>query len=277
MDRGLHGPLAELPVEFAGFGSQGIPGLFDVGGAGAVPILEGFQVMFGLPEQLAPLVAARVAGDFASLVDHPDVRRRGPHDHRLPRQVGRGGVAIAVELDAGQGSDDGGHDLVRVERQSGQGTQQRTFLLEAIHGAFPGRLMEPHVGHFLAPADGELGVILPAGQLFAPALQGIPLDVPHAGLDHPFRFRVPACAGDRFQTEVAAEGQKLRMQAGRTAVTVKHGRLEVVENDFAGTPTEELQGVDEGPIEVGLALRQRELDVNQSAIAQDGHQHGDPP
>ena len=58
-----------------------------------------------------------------------------------------------------------GHDLVRVERQSGQGTQQRTFLLEAIHGAFPGRLMETHVGHFLAPADGELRRNPPSGSV----------------------------------------------------------------------------------------------------------------
>ncbi len=83
----------------------------------AATMLEGLQLMFGLADQLAALVAARVAGDFAALVEHTHVRRRWPAASPSCEPVGRDRVAIAVELDAGMGVDHGRHDFVRVERQ----------------------------------------------------------------------------------------------------------------------------------------------------------------
>ena len=52
------------------------------------------------------------------------------------------------------------------------------------------------------------------------------------------------------------------MQAGAASGAVEHGRLEVVEDQVAGTAAEEGQGVDQAAVELGLALRQGELDVH---------------
>ena len=65
------------------------------------------------------------------------------------------------------------------------------------------------------------------------------------------------------------------METGVAARAVEHGRLEVVEDQVARTAAEEGQGVDQAPVELGLALRQGELDVEQAAIAEHGHEHRD--
>ncbi len=56
---------------------------------------------------------------------------------------------------------------------------------------------------------------------------------------------------------------------------IEHRRLEVVEDQVAGTAAEEGQGVDQAPVEFGFALRQGELDVEQPAMAEHGHEHRD--
>ena len=52
------------------------------------------------------------------------------------------------------------------------------------------------------------------------------------------------------------------METGAASGAVEHGRFEVVEDQVAGTAAEEGQGVDQTAIELGLALRERELDVS---------------
>src|SRR5260370_37634357 len=65
------------------------------------------------------------------------------------------------------------------------------------------------------------------------------------------------------------------MEASVTARAVEHGRLQVVEDQGARTAAEEGQGIDQAPVELGLALGQGELDVDQAAIAEHGHEHRD--
>ena len=65
------------------------------------------------------------------------------------------------------------------------------------------------------------------------------------------------------------------MEAGGAARAVEHGRLQVVEDDGAGTAAEEGQGIDQAAVELGLALREGELDVEQPAVAEHGHEHRD--
>src|ERR1017187_5258983 len=65
------------------------------------------------------------------------------------------------------------------------------------------------------------------------------------------------------------------METGVAARAVEHGRLEVVEDQVARTAAEERQGIDQAPVEFSLALRQGELDVDQAAIAEHGHEHRD--
>ena len=118
-------------------------------------------------------------------------------------------------------------------------------------------------------------VVLEADQFVGAAGQGIVLHVAHASFDDSFRFRVAPCAGDRLQAEVAAQRQELGMETGSAARAVEHGRLQVVEDQAAGTAAEEGQGVDQAAVELGLALREGELDVDQPAIAEHGHEHRD--
>src|SRR5271166_5644605 len=63
------------------------------------------------------------------------------------------------------------------------------------------------------------------------------------------------------------------MEAGSAARTVEHGRLQVVEDDAAGTTTEELESMHQAAVEFGFVLRECELDVHQPAIAEHGYEH----
>ena len=63
------------------------------------------------------------------------------------------------------------------------------------------------------------------------------------------------------------------MQTGFAARAVEYGRLQIVEDDGAGTAPEELEGMDDSAVELLLALRERELDVDHPAIAEHGHEH----
>src|SRR5271165_6384591 len=65
------------------------------------------------------------------------------------------------------------------------------------------------------------------------------------------------------------------MEAGMAARTVEYGRLQVVEDQGARAAPEKGQGIDQATIELGLALGQCELDVDQAAIAEHGHEHRD--
>ncbi len=65
------------------------------------------------------------------------------------------------------------------------------------------------------------------------------------------------------------------METRIAARAVEYGRLQVVEDDGAGTATEELEGMDYSAVELLLALRERELNIDQPAIAEHGHEHGD--
>src|SRR5207248_6827397 len=80
---------------------------------------------------------------------------------------------------------------------------------------------------------------------------------------------------ERLQTKIAAQRQELGMETGAASRAVEHRRLEVVEDQLARTATEEGQGIDQAPVEFGLALRQSELDVEQPAVAEHGHKHRD--
>src|SRR5208337_450225 len=63
------------------------------------------------------------------------------------------------------------------------------------------------------------------------------------------------------------------METSTAARAVKHGRLQVVEDDGAGTAIEELEGMHQAAVELRLGLRERELDEHQPAIAEHGHKH----
>src|SRR5262249_20551501 len=63
------------------------------------------------------------------------------------------------------------------------------------------------------------------------------------------------------------------MEAGGTARAVDHTSFQIVENDDAGTATKKAESIDDPAVELGLALRQGELDEHQSAIAEHGNKN----
>src|ERR1022692_4087676 len=65
------------------------------------------------------------------------------------------------------------------------------------------------------------------------------------------------------------------METGMAARAVEHSRFEVVEDQIARTAAEEGQSVDQASVELGLALRQGEFDVEQAAMAEHGYEHRD--
>ena len=135
--------------------------------------------------------------------------------------------------------------------------------------------MEPHVGHLVTPPGCQSQVVLEACQLRPTAGQGVVLDIAHGPFNDPFGFRVPTFASDRQQAEVAAQGQELGMETGTAARAVFDGSFQIVDDQGAGAAAEELQGVHHAAIELGLALRQRELDEHQAAVAEHGHEDRD--
>ena len=75
-------------MKLAGFRPQGVKDAFHVAGARPLAELQGCQLVFRLADQLAALVTAYVAGEFATLVDHAHLRGVGPDDHGLPAASG---------------------------------------------------------------------------------------------------------------------------------------------------------------------------------------------
>ena len=67
------------------------------------------------------------------------------------------------------------------------------------------------------------------------------------------------------------------MQTGVAARTAGDRRLEIVEDDLPWAALKEFQGVDQGPVELRLPLRETELDVDHPAVAEHGHEDRDPP
>src|ERR1022692_2282036 len=65
------------------------------------------------------------------------------------------------------------------------------------------------------------------------------------------------------------------METGMAARAVEHSRFEVVEDQIARTAAEEGQSVDQASVELGLALRQGEFDVEKAAMAEHGYEHRD--
>src|ERR1700722_13108935 len=63
------------------------------------------------------------------------------------------------------------------------------------------------------------------------------------------------------------------METGFATRAVQDGCLQVVKDDGARTATEELEGMDDSAVKFLLALRERELDIDQPAIAEHGHEH----
>ena len=62
------------------------------------------------------------------------------------------------------------------------------------------------------------------------------------------------------------------METGGAARSVDHRRLQIIDDHSTGAGAEELQGMHQAAVELGLALRQGELDVDQPAVAEHGHE-----
>ena len=73
-------------------------------------------------------------------------------------------VAIAVELDPRGRSDNRRHDLIGIEGDSRQRTQQRPLFLEAVYRSFLGCFVYPHIGDLVAPRRSKCQVVLEADE-----------------------------------------------------------------------------------------------------------------
>ena len=138
-------------MELAGLGPQSIKRMFQRGAPRPPPKRQRGGAVVRQHDQLPALVAADMLGHHLALVQHADLVTVGANDDRPAHPLRRCRIAIAVELDPRMGSDDGRYDLIGIERDRRQGTKQRAFALEAIDRPLPGRLVDPHVGHLVAP------------------------------------------------------------------------------------------------------------------------------
>ncbi len=63
------------------------------------------------------------------------------------------------------------------------------------------------------------------------------------------------------------------MQTGFAARAVEYGRFQIVEDNGTGTGAKKLEGMNDSAVELLLALRERELDIDQPTIAEHGHEY----
>ena len=116
--------------------------------------------------------------------------------------------------------------------------------------------MNSHVGHLVSPIVGQFPIILPAGQFVD---HGLPArSVSRSGRSFPpfpsiLDLALAQAIGS--QIEVSAQFEELRMKAGVPARAADHRGFQVVEDDLPRAAAEELQGIDDAPIEIGLASR----------------------
>src|SRR3970040_2114775 len=85
--------------------AQRIKGVLDVAGTGATTLLECLEVMRGIANQLAAVIAARMTGNLLSLIKHACLHLVGTQRHRLADHLRRHRIPIAVEPPAGMGID----------------------------------------------------------------------------------------------------------------------------------------------------------------------------
>ena len=274
VDGGLHRLTPQFQMKLPCVFAKRIEGLFDVMRPHTMSQLQGFQPMIGQTDQLVAVVAAGMTGRNFAVGNHAHLRVAGPNHYGCVLQLWRNRVTIPVEVDSRMGTDDRRHHFVSIERKSWQRTEDTGLLSESIDRSLPCRLMQPNVGDFITPGDSESPIVVPAHQFVLPACQRISLDITDARLDGPFRFRISPLAGNRFQTEVATECQKFRMQARLTSGTVQHGRFEIIKDDPTRTAAKERQGIHDRAVEFRLPLRQGEFDIAQSAVTQHRHKHG---
>ena len=106
---------------------------------------------------------------------------------------------------------------------------------------------------FLAPADGQRGVILPAREFFITTLQRVALDIAHARLDDTLRLGIVPLASDGFQVVVTTQREKFRMQAGLPPDSIHDCGAQIIEDDLPRTAAKKFQRVNQGPVKLRLA------------------------
>src|SRR5271170_7134273 len=105
-------------------------------------------------------------GDHLTLVQDADLVAAGTDRDWPAHELRWCRIAVAVEFNPRVRADDRRYNFVGIERDRWQRSQQRALLLETVRGPLASRLVQPHVGHLVAPLGRQCQVVLETGQVF---------------------------------------------------------------------------------------------------------------
>ena len=164
-----------------------------------------------IDDVLAPARGAGVPGDLLDAGVEDDLGVARLQGEEAPGAFRGNAVGVPLEADAAEGAGAHREDDPRVVGARGEGTQERPFLREEVHGAAAGGGVEANVGDLQEPA-GDLAVErfevrhLAAGEEVAAQVQD-------AVLDPALLLGAVGVAGDGLEAVVLGKVEEARMEA----------------------------------------------------------------
>ena len=240
--------------------------------AATLGVEEGFDVG-GIDDIVAFALVARVARDLVGALVDGDLGGGG-----LEREGesgdGRGhAVRVAVEVDAAERARAHGSDDARVVRGARERGEERALLGEQVDGPTTGRSVLTHVGDLFQPdAHGAVaGVEVGERSAEDEAL----LEVLGRVLDAALLIGSVRCARDGFEPVVGGEVEKPRVEADVGADVREHHAAEVVVEDAAHDAARGRESALVAREEDLELLAQRQLDVEDAAVAEHVEEGGE--
>src|SRR5216684_3058582 len=187
----------------------------------------------------------------------------------------RHGVAVGVKDNPAAAVGAGGAHHRAVIGHGRQRFEQGLLLEEAFKGFAAGLAVNADVGYRVQPMTGG-GIDGAKGGDFQ-TVEEVFFDIPHAVFYAPLFVAFFDLASHRGKAVVGGKVQVARIKARLHAGQVfQHAHLEVVDHNFLGHTTEELQRVSMAGEELLHALAESELHIHEPAVAQDHNKEAQP-
>src|SRR5712691_3085742 len=235
--------------------------------SGFALVLEQRLLVAGLVDVLVAVVAASVSDDLDLAVQDAHRDRRGHEREPPPHRVGRNRVVVEVEGDPDPLELPHRTQQLGREGMQGQRKQPRLLFCEDLrHSPFrvvrPGPLMR----HLVAPRPSSPVEVLERGEACS-FEEGLP-HVTDGSLHLALLVALTRGTRTRLEVVVRAQLDEARVEVDGAALPLQHRGLQVVVQDYARDPREEVIGPDVAAEEVLLALIEEKLEEERPGEAE---------
>src|SRR5581483_4396519 len=187
----------------------------------------------------------------------------------------RHGVTVGVKDNPAAAIGAGGAHHRAVIGHGGQRFEQGLLLDEAFKGFAAGLAVNADVGYCVHPLTGDGIDGAKGGDI--QTVEQVFFDIPHAVFHTPLFVAFFDLASHRGKAVVGGKIQVARIKARFHAGQVfQHAHLEIVDHNFLGHTTEELQRATVAGEELLHALGESELHIHEPAVAQDHNKEAQP-